>query len=633
VDSETLNCYNIVKQGFIQILRKVDLLKEESLFNSLETPPHMGLGDLSTNIGFNLSKKMKKPPSEIAGIIASKIQIPPESFISRAEARSGYVNVFFNYPKLAKFVLETILTLDQEYGSSNLGESRKIVVEFPSVNPGKPWHIGHARTAVVGDTAQRILRFSGFQVESQNYIDDLGLQVAQMLWGFLNFSKNKMPKRSSLLEKDDQWQGRMYVKAANLFEDNKDVEEQVRKLMKKMETGDLKVKAQLTGLVDLCLKAQYQTAFRLGIYHNLKVHESHIVSSGLYDEAVETILQNAKIIREDSGPNAGCVVAKLEEFPEFEGMKSPEKVLIRSDGTATYTLKDLAYQMWKFGLLKSKMKFTPWLSQPNGDKLMTTADKGVTIPASSNTEKVVNVIGSEQKFTQKVLLYILRLIGYEREFRNSIHLSHEHVWLKGEQPKSLSGRAGTWIGFTADEVLDEAVRRAYQEVEKRNPSMPETDKKRIAESVGTAAFRFSLLNTSLDKTVDFDYDTALSFKGETGSYLQYAHTRICGILRKAGEWKKSYGIGSLTKSEKNLILLLAKFTEIVEQSAKDLKLNSICKYTCNLATALDKFYESCPVLSAENKDLRNFRLTLIAATKITLKNALTLIGIQPLEKM
>jgi len=629
-----MNVNQRVKQEAIQILKGIDLLRFEAIEETLEVPPQPTFGDLASNVCLSLSKKLKRPPQKIAEEIVSKIKIPKDSLFTQVEARSGYVNFHFNHQKLAAFTLKTISELGDSYGSSEAGKGKKVIVEFPSVNPGKPWHIGHARNAILGDSVQRILRFNGFDAEAQDYIDDLGLQVAQALWGVLNLPKGELPKREGLLEKEDQWQGRVYVTVANMFEERAEVQAQVRETMRKMEFGDPAIKGIHKQIVDECLRAQYETAFRLGIYHDLKVHESDIIGSGLYKKAYEIIMKSDKIARETSGPNAGCLVAKLEEFPEFRGMAAPDKILVRSDGTATYTGKDVVFQMWKFGLIDDPMKYKIWMAQPNGRELWTTAEDGETSERFAHVNMVINVIGSEQTYPQKVLRYILKLMGYEEQFKNSFHLAHEHVWLKeGEKVKRFSGRAGTWIGFSADEVLDEAVRRAYGEVDKRHPSLAKREKVEIAEKIGVAAFRYSMLNTGWDKVVVFDYDKALSFEGETGPYLQYAHTRICGILRKAGKWKPNFEVPDLTEHEKVLIKILMEFPDMVEQAAKDLRPLYLCDYAHRLATALDQFYEACPVLRAETEGLRNFRLTLVNATKTTLKNALNLIGIEAPEKM
>ncbi len=623
-----------LKREAVQILKNVDILKNEAIEESLATPPQSIFGDLATNICFSISRKLKKPPQVIATEIVSRIKIQKASFINKVETEAGYVNFFFDYPKLAAYVLNLINKMGDVYGSCEIGEGEKVIVEFSSVNPGKPWHIGHVRNAILGDSIQRILRFTGYIVEAQDYIDDLGLQVAQVIWGILNLSKNELPQRKGLLKKEDQWQGRVYTLGAKMFKEIPEVRAQVRELMIKMEFNDPSIKEISRKIVDECLNAQYQTALRLGIYHDLKIHESNIVWSGLYEKAYQEIVKNDKIIKEISGSNAGCLVAKLEEFPEFKGMKTTDKILVRSNGTSTYTGKDLVFQMWKVGLIEDPMKYTLWMTQPNNLELWTTSEEGESSTKFAYANTVVNVIGSEQKYPQKVLRHILKLMGYEDQFKRSFHLAYEHVWFKeGKNVERFAGREGTWIGYSADEVLDEAVKRAYKEVDSRNPDLPKDKKKQIAENIGKAAVKYSMLKVNLGKIVVFDYDKALSFVGETGPYLQYAYTRICGILRKAGKWKTNYNVKNLSEHEKMLIKTLVGFPDVVEQVAKNLRLNTICDYAHNLASVLDKFYEFCPVLKAETKTLKNFRLTLVDATRITLKNALYLLGLEALERM
>ena len=629
-----MNVNQRMKQEAVQILKNVDLLRHEAIEETLETPRQPVFGDLASNICFSLSRKLKKSPRVIAEEVVSQIKITKVSFLNRVEAKAGYINLFFDLPKLATYILKIIKKLDTSYGSSKMGKGKKVIVEFPSVNPGKPWHIGHARNAMLGDSVQRILSFAGFDVEAQDYIDDLGLQVAQVLWGVINLPEEELPQRKDLLKKEDQWQGRVYTLVANMFEEEAEVRAQVREVMKKMEFGDPSIKEIYRRIVKECLKAQYQTALRLDIYHDLKIHESDIVSSGLYEKAYREILKSDKITKEISGPNVGCLVAKLEEYPEFKGMKTPDKILVRSDGTATYTGKDIVFQMWKFGLIEDPMKYKLWMNQPNKREMWTTAEEGESSTKFAHADTVINVIGSEQKYPQQALRHILKFMGYEDQFKNSFHLAHEHVWFKeGKKVERFAGRMGTWIGYSTDEILDEAAKRAYKEVDKKNPDLPKEEKKQVAENIGKAAIRFFMLDTSLEKVLHFDYDKALSFEGETGPYLQYAHTRICGILKKARKWRSNFTVISLTEHEKTLIKVLKEFPDVVEQAAKDLKPQSICTYAHKLAHALDKFYEFCPVLNAETKALKNFRLTLVNATRITLKNALHLIGIEALERM
>ncbi len=615
-----------LKQEIIKILKEVGIEKIEKI-----EKPEEEFGDLAFPC-FPLAREFKKSPKEIAEEIVKKIVLPKDSLFSKVEAKSGYVNFFFNYPKITEKVLTQILKEKEKYGSSNIGRGKKVIVEFPSVNPGKPWHIGHARNAILGDSIRRILRFSGFNVEAQDYIDDLGLQVAQVLWGILNLKD--LPKKEGLLKKEDQWQGRVYVKVANLFKDKPEVEKEVREIMKKIEEGSPEIKEIHKKIVDDCLKAQYETAFRLKIYHDLKIHESDIVHSGLFEMGLEKIKENEKIVLEESGKNKGCLVAKLEELEEFKGMKEPDKILIRSDGTSTYTGKDLVFQMWKFGIIKDPMKYKIWIKQPNGEYIWTTAEDGKPNKKFANADMVINVIGSEQSYPQKVLYYILKLMGYEKEFENSVHLSYEHVTFKEEHaPKHFSGRKGTWIGYSVDEVLNKAVSLALKEVKERNKDLSEKSMKEIAEKIGCGAIKYVMLSTDWEKQVVFSYKEALSFEGDTGPYLQYAHTRCLGILKKAEKWKENFETEKLEEGEKELVKKLLEFPEIVKKAGKDLKPHYICNYAYQLAGVFSEFYHTCPVLKAETQEKRNFRLTLVKSTEIVLKNALNLLGIETPERM
>jgi len=616
------------KRNVVELLEGIGVLKGIDIEGTLEKPPQPDFGDFSSNVCFSLSKKLKKSPKDIAEEIASQIQVPEGSFISRVEAKAGYVNFFFDRAKFAEAVLKEIVEKADKYGSSDIGEGKKTIVEFPSVNPGKPWHIGHGRNAILGDSVRRVLIFSGFNVEAQDYIDDLGLQVAQFLWGLMNLKE--FPEKKGLLEKIDQWQGRVYVEVANLFKEDEKVQGEVKEIMKKIEDAHPDVKDLHRKVVDECVRAQYETGFRLHIYHNVKIHESDIVKSGLFEKVMGEIKKSDKIIFEDAGPNKGCLVAKLEHLDEFKGMKSPDKILIRSDGTSTYTGKDVAFQLWKFGLIEDPMKYKEWIKQPNNEAVWTTAEDGKASDKFASADMVVNVIGSEQNYPQRVVYNILKLLGREKEYENSIHLAYEHVWFKEKGiVTKFSGRKGTWVGYSVDEVLNKLVGMATEEVKKRNEDMPEDEIKDIAEKVGVAALRYAMLRSDWSKKIAFDWDEVLSFEGNTGPYIQYAYVRANKILQKAGEWQPEYE-SDVSDEERELIGKLADFPAVVQITASQLRPHIICDYVHDLAESFSKFYHACPVLKSEQ---RNFRLTLVKATKIVLKNCLYLLGMEAPEMM
>ncbi|MEM4389781.1 MAG: arginine--tRNA ligase [Candidatus Micrarchaeia archaeon] len=573
-------------------------------------------GDLTSTIAFGIAKKEGKNPLEVASAILAKI--PPSEFVEKVECKGPYINFFLS----AKF-WETVL---REAGQKDYGRGRpsgkKFLVEWPSVNPNKPWHAGHLRNAVLGDCVARLLEFAGHTVERQDYIDDLGLQVAQSVWGYLKINRN-------IVGKADHWLGAEYVEVARRFGEEPMVEKAVREILKSMEEGNNEIARQARSLCEKCVVAQYQTAFNLGIYHDVLVWESDIVRSGLFEKGLKLMLERGAAVKEESGKNAGCIVAKLEGLPEFAGMESPDKVLVRADGTATYTGKDVAFQMWKFGLLEADLKFKEFLVQPNGKRLFSSAGEGER-KDFGKADVVVNVIGAEQIYPQKVIAAVLRRAGFTEQADNSVHLAYEHATLPDEK---FSGRAGTWMGYTADEIIEEAVKRARKEVRERFKDMGEEEKEGIARAVGIGAVKFGFVRLSPEKKLIFSWEEALSFEGDAAPYIQYAHARATRMLEKAGGEEEGFDVRALgLPEERRLLRLLAKFPLEAARAARDYRPHYICDYLLGLADAFGKFYDAAPVLKAE-KEERAARLALVRATKNVLAIGLGLLGIEAPERM
>jgi len=595
---------------------KLQISKEE-IENSLEQPKEQ-FGELASAICFELAKKERKAPREIAESIKQRME--RSELIERVEvAGGGYLNFYFNYEKFAKLTVEAV-EKNKRYGEVDLGKGKKALVEFPSVNPNKPWHIGHLRNALLGDSVSRILEFAGYKVERENYIDDLGLQVAQSIWGYMKLNKR-------IEGKVDHWLGKEYVEVARRAGE-KEVEEEVRRIMKKLEEGGNEISKLGRELAEKCVRAQYETAFKFNVYQDVLIWESDIVRTRMLEDAMEMLLKKGVAVRESEGENAGCIVAKLEGMEEFVGMESPDKILVRSDGTATYTGKDIAFQMWKFGILPNRFRFSVFMKQPNGKKLYTTCSKGRRM-RFGDADLVVNVIGVEQKYPQKVLSAMLKLIGYEEEARNSVHLSYEHAWLPDER---FSGREGTWVGYTADELVEKAVEYAKGEIKNRFREMSEEEKERIANAVGVGGIRFDFLRMSPEKRIVFRWEQALNFEGDSAPYIQYSHARATRIIEKAPRKERAdYSILN-SEDERRLVKLIAKFPSVVRNAAMDCRPHYIADYLIDLSTAFSKFYTTCPVLTAPEKE-RKARLALVRCTKRVLKNGLELLGIEAPERM
>ena len=599
--------------------RKLKLqVSEEEIEASLEYPKEQ-FGDLASAICFELAKREKKAPRSIAESI--KDSIKSGGIVEKVEvAGAGYLNFYFNFGKFTELTVEAVEE-NKNYGEVDLGKGKKALVEFPSVNPNKPWHIGHLRNALLGDSVSRILEFAGYKVERENYIDDLGLQVAQSIWGYMKLSNR-------INGKVDHWLGKQYVEVARRTGE-KEVEEEVRGIMKKLEEGENETAKLGRELSEKCVKAQYETAFKLNIFQDVLIWEDNIVQTKMLEGAIDMLLKKGAAVKESEGQNSGCIVAKLEGVKEFADMESPDKILVRSDGTATYTGKDIAFQLWKFGILPNKFTFSVFMKQPNGKQLYTTSSKGKKRPFGK-ADLVVNVIGMEQKYPQKVLASLLKSMGYEKEAGSSIHLSYEHAWLPDEK---FSGREGTWIGYTADELIEKAVDYAKGEIKNRFREMNEKEKGEIARAVGVGGIRFDFLKTSPEKKIVFRWEDALNFEGDSAPYIQYSHARAARIIEKSHG--KSRGVDcSILNSpdEKRLVRLIAKFPSVVRNAAKDCRPHYVADYLIELATAFSKFYTTCPVLTAPEKE-RKARLALVGCTKRVLKNGLELLGIEAPARM
>ncbi|MCX6777667.1 MAG: arginine--tRNA ligase, partial [Candidatus Micrarchaeota archaeon] len=554
---------------------------EDELWHSLgEAKPKFG--DIASTIAFSIAKKEKKNPLEVAKQIAEAVQ--KHELVEAVTTAGPYVNFRLSAEYLGR-VLINVLSEDENYGRGDL-KGLKVMVEFPSVNPNKPWHVGHLRNAVLGDCVARIMRFSGYEVERADYIDDLGLQVAQSVWGMQNLGGTPSGKF-------DQWLGEQYVEVAKRISEP-EIETQVREILRKMEEGNNETASTARELSEECVKSQYQTAFSLNIYHDLLIWESDIVRSGLLEKGLELMRASSAVIEETEGANKGCLVAKLADSEEFKDMKSPDKVLVRSDGTTTYTGKDISFHLWKFGIIPSALKYSKLYDQPNGAPLHSTSAQGEQMEFG-NADILVNVIGVEQTYPQKVVSSVLRQMGYENEASNMIHLAYEHAVLPDAR---LSGREGTWIGYTADKVVEEACMRALEEIKNRFEDMGDMERARIAKAVGVGAIRFSFIRPTPEKKLIFKWEEALSFEGDSAPYIQYSHARASRIIEKAGAYQKGDYAKLSSEEEVKLIKLLAKFPGVVSKSCKECRPHYVAEYMADLAAQFNKFYNTCPVIKA-----------------------------------
>jgi arginyl-tRNA synthetase len=537
-----------------------------------------GMGDYSSTIAFLLAKERGKNPNEIAKEFKTE-----NGLFEKVEAVNGYIN-FYLSEKYYENVVKEKLRKRKRNG-------KNVIVEFPSVNPNKPWHVGHLRNALLGNSIANVYEYLGYNVERMDYIDDLGLQFAQSLYSYLEMN-NKIEG------KIDHWLGKEYVKIAKLMEENKEVEGKVRKVLAEMERGEIK---EARWLAEECVKAQYETAFRFNIFHDALVFESEIMH-GVFEKGMEMLKKSNALEYCREGENAGCYV-----FKSSDG----EKVLIRSDGTATYTGKDVIFALWKFGKL-SGIKFEKFIKQPNGKIAYKSSAKGKEMKFG-HADVVINVIGIEQVFPQKVIKEILERFGIEGYY----HLAYAHVRL---EEKRFSGRKGVWIGYTADELFEEGMKRVKEK----------TEDEKIAKEIVNSAIKFAFLRIHPTKEVVFDWERALNMEGDSGPYLLYSYVRARNILNKIEKMPKDDGY-EYNEEEREIIKLLANFDGVVENAAKNMDPQIIAAYLLELSKLFHSFYAKYRVLQAERGKLK--RILLVKKFAEILKSGLNLLGIETVERM
>ncbi len=633
----TTNPWETAKQTVVKMLSEVYSVSQELVAESIEKPPDSTLGDLASTIAFSLAKEFKKSPVEVVNEVRPKLEslADKEPIIKEVKTKGPYVNIFLDHGKIAEMTIGSVLELGDDYGRSQEYKEQRALIESPAVNPSKPWHIGHARNAILGDTLCNILDWVGYDVVRLDYINDLGLQIAQLIWKLMQIEEDVGDS------KYDHYLGHLYVEGQEAFENDDSVQKAVREVSRKLEDFDSKEAKLSAKMVARCLSAQNETSYRLGIYHDYQAWESTIAHSGLLELGKKMMLKSDNILKLDEGEKAGSIVADLSVIDEFKDLKDPYKVLFRSDGTRTYTGADVAFQLWKFGIIEDPFKYTLFENQPNGKPVMRTDLQGKKVNLGK-FDIVMNVIGSRQAHPQRTVYSILDILGYSKQSENSHHIAYEFV---GLEDVDFSGREGTWIGYSTDDVLDKATELARVEVDKRNPEEDDAFKDKVANQIGVGALRYFMLNASPDRQITFRWNEALDFNGDAAPYLQYSHARAQRILEKAEDEQPPDKKQDLTllagDAEFELVKAIAQFPEELLEVARSLKKsmwgtgftsNRVTAYAYGLANLFSKFYDSCPVLKAE-PDVKMSRLALVNAFKMTMSNCLTVLGIPVVKRM
>jgi arginyl-tRNA synthetase len=646
-----------------------------------ERPPKLAMGEVASPLCFELAKRLKKPPRALAQEIANSLK--PIAGLARVEvAGGGYLNFFFDRAAFFRAASEQAGHESAVPGAA----ATKTVVEHTSINPNKAAHIGHVRNAVLGDTFARVLRHVGRRVEVQNYIDNTGVQVADVVLGFLHLEKKSLDEVRALAAepKFDYLCWDLYTRVTHFLAEDKSRLELRGETLKEIEEGRGDVAKMAESISTAIVKCHLRTLDRLGIDYDLLSRESEILHLKFWDAAFEMMRERGTIQLATEGKNAGCWVMELpsdREKPEGATENAAEtteeppeeaeaKIIVRSNGTVTYVGKDIAHHLWKFGLLARDFHYRRFHRHPDGHEAwVTSSDKDDPgAPAFGHAHEVFNVIDSRQAYPQRVVVAGLRGLGYTEEADHLKHFAYNVVALTprcaqemgyeipAEDAKKgyvdVSGRKGQ--GVKADDLLDRLEANARTEVDSRHGEEPEVARAAIAHAIAIGALRFFLLRFTRSTVIAFDFADALSFEGETGPYVQYAVVRINGILRKGAEADPGMAAAGAASSALlrsgeldvsrflappecddlwEIILLAGSLGARVELAVAAQEPAFIARYAFELAQAFNAFYHKHHIVSEKDAEKQAFLLLLTALVREQLVTALALMGITAPAKM
>ncbi len=633
----------------------------------LTYPPTAELGDLASPVCFELARTLKRSPRDIAGAIAEAFR--PGGGIERVEvAGAGYLNAFLD---------RELFLRERLAGTAGPApaDDGKIIVEHTNINPNKAAHIGHLRNAVLGDTLVRFLRRIGRTVEVQNYIDDTGVQVADLVVGFrqirregiaeilARYSEQALKERG---ERFDYVAWDLYAEVTQWYAEDAARLTHRAACLEAMERGGNETAEIAAHVARRMVQHHLETMDRIGARYDVLPRESDILRLDFWKHAFERLKSTEAIHLAGQGKNAGCWVMDLAGAEEDAG--EDQKVIVRSNGTVTYVGKDIAYQMWKFGLLGKDFRYVPFDWSPRRELYplwSTTSDgKNENPRAFGSGARVYNVIDTRQSYLQRVVQQGLRSLGHDEQADRSIHYAYEMVALtpaavaamfpdhplteedRGRAYLEMSGRKG--LGVKADDLLDTLIERARSEIAKRNPELDAQEIDEMARRIAVGAVRYYMLRYTRNRVVAFDLDAALSFEGETGPYLQYSVVRARNIL---GKVEQSFGpeaiaadglsgdvsLGALppkTVAEHwNLVLQFLRVDAVVAQAVETLELSTVAKHAYTLAQAFNSFYHRYRVAQEEDESIRRARTAIVRLYHDGMIELLELLGIEVPTRM
>jgi arginyl-tRNA synthetase len=652
----------------------------------LERPPRTELGDLACPVSFDLAKALRKAPRAIASELAGAVRLPAGVASARVEG-GGYVNFRLERGPFAASLLTPPRPAPTRAG--------KIVVEHTNINPNKAAHIGHLRNAALGDVLVRTLRFLGHDVEVQNYLDDTGVQVADVVAGLLQLggvdtldAARRAVRESALPSGARHPKGfaylcwDLYAEVGRTYEARPETRAWRAEVLHAIEAGDNETARIAEAVSEAVAASHLATMGRLGVAYDLLPRESDILRKRFWARAFERLRDSGAMVLEAEGKHADCWVLRLSDSQEFAGMEEPDKILVRSNGTVTYTGKDIAYQLWKFGLLGVDFdyeRFAPdWNSGAvtagevpeavRAHPVWRTSHAGgsADAPSFGRAESVYNVIDVRQSYPQKVVREGLRVLGFPEQAERSHHFAYEIVALSPRAARELAARFGEeyrlgpedekkafvemsgrkGLGVKADDLVDILLDRSRQEIAARRGPLPlpagegrgegkgaggaEED----ARAIAVGALRYFLLKFGRNKVIAFDFDEAVNFEGDTGPYLQYSLVRADNIFRKLAERglpaePSEAGVAKADWEEDLWALLLdaASTSEAAERAVASLELSTLARHAFSLAQAFNQFYHRHPIAAEPDPALRNRRLAVARIFRREMARLLDLLGI------
>ena len=623
----------------------------------LQAPPKLSMGDLATPLPLELAKVLKRKPREIAEAIAKDLTLP--MLVSSVSVEgAGYLNFRFDRGAFTAAHVRTVMEPSPQ-------QRERVIVEHTNINPNKAAHIGHIRNAVLGDTLVSALRWLGHHVETQNYIDDTGVQVADVVVAFEHLLKEDsaaVAKRAADLKFDHVcWD--LYSRMATYYAEHPESQEWRSEALHRIERQEGETSRIAHVVVRAIVHRHIDTMLRLGIEYDLLPKESDIIHLHFWDRAFELLKKSGAVVYETEGKHKGCWVMRLSDSGEFEGMEEPDKILVRSNGTVTYTGKDIAYQLWKFGLLDRTFHYRKFWTYPDGHILWETThdpETNAAAPKFGGAQLVYNVIDVRQAYLQKVVKEGLRLLGYTKQADSSIHFSYEMVALTPATAKALgldiseedasraylemSGRKG--VGVKADDLIDALQQKATEAVRdgSKAEGLTAEEIRTLGRQVAVAALRYFMLKFGRNKVIAFDFNEALTFEGDSGPYLQYSTVRVLNIFRKM----KDRGVNpliddrsldkltlneGLTDEMWELVRMSAELPASIRRAVDSLELSIITHDLLDLAQKFNSFYHKYPILNEKDDAERQRRAVCAEVFRKTMTSALALLGIPVPDRM